>query len=225
MVNIICIHPPTKGEVEEFSKMTSHQFSLNATALSGQVSLGLICSVGHAYMDDLFTCLQLAMVDVLPFCRNLADSSRGLQTAMDMVLSYEQRSHTALAHLLGRAWTAGDLIFHAACGMAVLCAGALHARLPVLAIWLCNHLLERFLVGACSPLLSFNQDGQVSFLMMLGHAHALMCKDVILTACASFIAPYGSGWRLVLTSNAAAVGLHISHLAASTFDNLHQICC
>ncbi len=98
---------------------------------------------------------------VLQWCRHLADSSRGLQTAMDMVLSYEQRSHTALAHLLGRAWTAGDLIFHAACGAAVLGAGALHARLPVLAIWLSNHLLERFLVGACAPVLSFNQEGQV----------------------------------------------------------------
>lgn len=102
------------------------------------------------------------LADDLQTCRHLADSSRGLQTAMDMVLSYEQRSHTALAHLLGRSWTAGDLIFHAACGMAVLSAGALHARLPVLAIWLCNHLLERFFVGACSPLLPFNQDGQVS---------------------------------------------------------------
>lgn len=80
---------------------------------------------------------------------------------MDLVLDYEQRSHTALARLLGRSWTSADLLFHAACAAAVLCAGAIHARLPVLLAWLCNHLLERFLLGACSPLLSLNSEGQV----------------------------------------------------------------
>ena len=80
---------------------------------------------------------------------------------MDLVLDYEQRSHTALAHLLGRSWTSADLLFHAACAAAVLCAGAIHARLPVLLAWLCNHLLERFLLGTCSPLLSLNSEGQV----------------------------------------------------------------
>ncbi|KAK9854804.1 hypothetical protein WJX84_005021 [Apatococcus fuscideae] len=66
--------------------------------------------------------------------RHLADSSRGLQTAMDLVLDYEQRSHTALAHLLGRSWTSGDLLFHAACALAVLCAGsARRAKLATMA--------------------------------------------------------------------------------------------
>ena len=100
--------------------------------------------------------------DLYAWCRHLADSSRGLQTAMDLVLDYEQRSHTALAHLLGRSWTFADLLFHAACAATALSAGALRARLPVLLGWLCSHLLERFLLGACSPLLTLNSDGQVS---------------------------------------------------------------
>ena len=94
-------------------------------------------------------------------CRHLADNSKGLQTAMDLVLSYEQRTHKALAHLLGRAWTAGDLLFHGACFLALLCTGPWPARLPILAAWLSNWLLERFILTTCSSLLSFNSHGQV----------------------------------------------------------------
>jgi hypothetical protein len=90
----------------------------------------------------------------------LADGSRGLRAAVDVVAEYQRRSDAALVRVLGASYGAADAAFYAAGAAAAWAAGAAAptaaARLPLLALLASGLAAERALLGRLAPRLELD---------------------------------------------------------------------
>ncbi|KAI7844527.1 hypothetical protein COHA_001885 [Chlorella ohadii] len=99
----------------------------------------------------------------------LVDSSKGIRSAVDVVINYQQRSDSVLMRLLGKSYTLEDAAFYAVGVLAAWAAGispaTAKARLPVVALMGVSLLGERLLVDRLHMWLEV--DGQDQLLVNL----------------------------------------------------------
>eukprot|EP00887_Chlorella_sp_A99_P005575 scaffold1.g5575.t1 len=97
--------------------------------------------------------------------RGLTDDSRGLRSAVDVVLSYQQRSDAVLLRLLGKSYSLEDVAFYGAGALAAAAAGASRAtagaRGPIVALLGVSLLGERLLLDRLHLWLEVDDSGAV----------------------------------------------------------------
>ncbi|KAL4859390.1 Protein strawberry notch 1 [Chlorella vulgaris] len=98
----------------------------------------------------------------------LVDSSHGIRTAVDVVISYQQRSDSVLMRLLGKSYSLEDVAFFGAGTLAAMAAGTsavtARAKLPLLALVGGSMVGERMLLDRLHWLMSVDDAGQVRLL-------------------------------------------------------------
>ncbi|KAL4431061.1 hypothetical protein ABPG75_006317 [Micractinium tetrahymenae] len=95
----------------------------------------------------------------------LADSSAGIRSAVDVVISYQQRSDSVLMRLLGKSYSFEDALCYALGALAALSTGLspsiAKAKVPLLALLGGSLLAERLLVDWLHAWLAVGHDGEV----------------------------------------------------------------
>ncbi|KAI3433451.1 hypothetical protein D9Q98_003264 [Chlorella vulgaris] len=112
----------------------------------------------------------------------LIDSSHGIRTAVDVVISYQQRSDSVLMRLLGKSYSLEDVAFLGAGTLAAMAAGTspvtARAKLPLLALVGGSMVGERMLLDRLHWLMSVDDVGQVRLLSAAADRRAPADADV-----------------------------------------------